>query len=210
MTAGELPQPAEDEDTELNPNRPLSPPIKPKVDVIAPTVATLFGGRGNRSARKRPRTSMSPSSAAPNNPKGSSAVLPPHPPYSDNYTSEGVCSTPVKGLGLTRPRSNKSARPKTDSFRPTQLPFLGGGGDGGGAGGDKAWKPGTSSGGSRSGSDDNASAQLSKSAKVLEEDRKKVASIRSFLLNFLEERGCSIKKRLVSSLGGYCTYTLLK
>lgn len=44
------------------------------------------------------------------------------------------------------------------------------------------------------------SAQLSKSAKVLEEDRKKVASIRSFLLNFLEERDCSIKKRLVSAL----------
>lgn len=39
--------------------------------------------------------------------------------------------------------------------------------------------------------------KLSKAAKLLEEDMKKVASIRSFLLNFLEERDCSIKKRLV-------------
>lgn len=40
--------------------------------------------------------------------------------------------------------------------------------------------------------------QLSKAARILEEDRKKVASIRSFLLNFLEDRDCSIKKRLAS------------
>lgn len=40
-------------------------------------------------------------------------------------------------------------------------------------------------------------AQLSKAARLMEEDRKTVASIRSFLLNFLEERDCSIKKRLV-------------
>lgn len=38
---------------------------------------------------------------------------------------------------------------------------------------------------------------LSKAAKLLEEDKKKVGSIRSFLLNFLEERDCSVKKRLV-------------
>lgn len=39
--------------------------------------------------------------------------------------------------------------------------------------------------------------KMSKAAKLWEEDRKKIASIRSFLLNFLEERDCSIKKRLV-------------
>lgn len=47
-------------------------------------------------------------------------------------------------------------------------------------------------------------AQLSKSAKLMEEDRKKVASIRSFLLNFLEERDCSIKKRLVRFFSWLC------
>lgn len=43
-------------------------------------------------------------------------------------------------------------------------------------------------------------ANLSRAAKLLEEDRRKIASIRSLLLHFLEERDCSIKKRLVRCL----------
>lgn len=39
--------------------------------------------------------------------------------------------------------------------------------------------------------------KLSRAAKLIEEEREKVASVRSFLLNFLEGRDCSIKKRLV-------------
>lgn len=39
--------------------------------------------------------------------------------------------------------------------------------------------------------------KLSRAAKLIEEERGKVASVRSFLLNFLEGRDCSIKKRLV-------------
>lgn len=41
-------------------------------------------------------------------------------------------------------------------------------------------------------------AKLSRAAKLLEEDRKKASLIRSFLLHFLEDRDCSIKKRVVS------------
>lgn len=182
MTAGKLLHPAGDEHVELNTDgstsRPWSPPIKPSAKATATDSA-----RRSRSARKRPRTSSltEPSS---------STVLPPYPPYGSS--SNGQAATPsAEQLGHTRPRTSstplrpgKRAASEDNPFRPTQLPFLGDDGrDGGGS--------------SLSGSADNSSARLSKSAKVLEEDRKKVASIRSFLLNFLEERDCSIKKRLV-------------
>eukprot|EP00903_Cladosiphon_okamuranus_P017882 g16455.t1 len=197
MTAGKLLHRPEDEHVELNTDsdaRPWSPPIKPAARAAA-TPAHSSARRRSSSARKRPRTSSLTASS-------STSALPPYPPYStsSNYRNGQPAATTCAEdqLGRTRPRSsNSSFRPgkgpastEGDPFRPTQLPHIGDGREDGGRGG-----------GSLPGSADNYSssssgAPLSKSAKVLEEDRKKVASIRSFLLNFLEERDCSIKKRL--------------
>eukprot|EP00752_Nemacystus_decipiens_P012503 g11074.t1 len=190
MTAGKLLHPATDEHVELNTDcsssdRPWSPPIKPAAQATVPTSSA----RRSSSARKRPRTSSLVAS--------SSTVLPPYPPQGSNkYGIGGAAPSAADELGRTRPRSSnnptqfrpgKRAASEADSFRQTELPCLGDGRDGG-------WS--TLSPGFAESSSSNSSARLSKSAKVLEEDRKKVASIRSFLLNFLEERDCSIKKRL--------------
>lgn len=196
MTAGKLLYRPEDEHVELNTDsdvRPWSPPIKPGANAAA-TPADSSARRRSSSARKRPRTSSQTASS-------STTALPPYPPYSSsNYCNEQQAATTSAEdeLGLTRPRSSnnpfrpgkRAASAEGDPFRPTQLPYIGNGGDEGGGGG-------SSLSGSADNSRSSSSARLSKSAKVLEEDRKKVASIRSFLLNFLEERDCSIKKRLV-------------
>lgn len=187
MTAGKLLHRPEDEHVELNTDgRPWSPPIKPAAKAAAPT-ASDSSARRSSSARKRPRTSSLTAS--------SSTILPPYPPHSSNSYGNVQVASSAEELGRTRPRSNNNpfrpgnrAASEGDSFRSTELPSLGDGRDDGG-----------SSGSSLSGSADSSTARLSKSAKVLEEDRKKVASIRSFLLNFLEERDCSIKKRLVGA-----------
>lgn len=184
MTAGKLLHPPGDEHVELNTSRSWSPPIKPTA--AATVVVDLSPGRRSSGARKRPRTSSLTTS--------SSTALSPYPPHSSNYCS-GQAATSADELVQTRPRRNnpflpakRGAASEADLFRPTQLPHLGDGRDDGGG-----------DGSSFSGSADSSSARLSRSAKVLEEDRKKVASIRSFLLNFLEERDCSIKKRLVGT-----------
>ncbi|CAM9318828.1 unnamed protein product [Ectocarpus sp. 8 AP-2014] len=180
MTAEKLLKPGGDH-SELNPDpRPWSPPVKP-----AP--ANWPSTRKSSNARKRPRTSSALSSSSAVTTSPSSTFLPPHPPYSNNYINEDVAAD-AADLGRTRPpmdspsRLRNKASPETGNVRPSQLPLLHGGG--------------SNNGSSCSGTGDNSDAHLSKSAKVLEEDRKKVASIRSFLLNFLEERDCSIKKRL--------------
>lgn len=177
MTAGNLLHAPEDEQVELHTGRIWSPPIDPTASLTKAT-AVDSSGRRSSSARKRPRTSSLTAS--------SSSVLPPYPPCGNT----GQATTAADELGQTRPRSQfrqgKRAASESDTFRPTQLPYLSDGRDDG----DES---------SSSGSGDNSSARLSKSARLLEEDRKKVASIRSFLLNFLEERDCSIKKRLVGA-----------
>jgi len=173
MTAGNLMYQRPEEQVELNPGRPWSPPIKPTTTVDVESL------RRRSSARKRPRTSsLTPLS---------STTLPPHPPYKNNYTNEQAAAS-TDELGRTRPRKTTPSRPNQEaggSFRTAPLPYLGGD-KGNGLGGS-----------SFSGTADDSSAHLSKSAKLLEEDRRKVASIRSFLMNFLEDRDCSIKKRLV-------------
>ena len=178
MTAAKLLHPRPEEQVELNPGRPWSPPIKP----IAAAAEAELSKRGSN-ARKRPRTSSLTASP--------SSILPPHPPRNNNYTNERA-TTSADELGRTRPRNINPLRPNHEAAGParaiTPLPYLGGGKDGG------------LGGGSSSGAADDSSTHLSRSAKLLEEDRKKVASIRSFLMNFLEERDCSIKKRLVRCL----------
>lgn len=173
MTAGNLMYPRPEQQVELNPGRPWSPPIKPTTTVDVESL------RRSSSARKRPRTSsLTPLS---------STTLPPHPPYKNNYTNEKAAAS-ADELGRTRPRRTNPLRHNQETgrpFRTTPLPYLSGGKDDG------------FGGSSSSDTADDGSAHLSKSAKLLEEDRRKVASIRSFLLNFLEERDCSIKKRLV-------------
>lgn len=203
MTASRLLRPADSRaQEELDNFRPHSPP--PATPIVLSTTTT---------ARKRPRTSSTSSSPAPLSWASNYRLgLPPYPP-SNSYQANNFVE-----LELTRPQ--KQVRPHTSDARHTQLPHIrnnvdksshrsddiergnhfgvGGGGGGGGdislrRGGSDGWfkekDKGTSEG----------TTKLSKAAKVMEEDRKKVASIRSFLLNFLEERDCSIKKRLVSS-----------
>ncbi|CAM9339293.1 unnamed protein product [Scytosiphon promiscuus] len=187
MTAGNLVLPAEDEQNELHPNsRPWSPPVKPN----GPAAAMESCRPRISKARKRPRTPSSSSFQA-STPAGKSAALPPQPPYSTNHPIDDD-KVVAGGLGATRPRSQTSAWPRNktppsavDSFRkarPSDLRSSSSSDSGDGS---------VSSCGAA-----DAATKLSKSAKLLEEDRKKVASIRSFLLNFLEERDCSIKKRL--------------
>ncbi|CAB1113691.1 unnamed protein product [Ectocarpus sp. CCAP 1310/34] len=188
MTAEELLKPG-GAHSELNPDpRPWSPPVKS-------TPSNWPFTRKSSNARKRPRTSSALPSSSAVTTSPSSTFLPPHPPYSNNYINEDVAAD-AADLGRTRPpmdspsRLRNKASPETGDVRPSQLPLLHGGG--------------SNNGSSSSGTGDNSDAHLSKSAKLLEEDRKKVASIRSFLLNFLEERDCSIKKRLVTDVGMWC------
>lgn len=200
MTASRLLRPAgSGAQEELDNRRPYSPP--PAKPIVCSTTTT---------ARKRPRTSSTSSSPAPLSwASNYRSGLPPYPP-SNSYQANDFVE-----LELTRPQTQ--FRPHTSDARHTQLPHIRNNVDksshrsddiergnhfgvGGGGGdislrrrGSDGWfeekEKGTSEG----------TTKLSKAAKVMEEDRKKVASIRSFLLNFLEERDCSIKKRLVSS-----------
>lgn len=188
MTAGKLLLPAADEHNELHPSpRPWSPPVKPNGP--APAAAESSHPRSSKT-RKRPRTSSS-SSSSPSQASvlaSKSAAVPPQPPHSNKYSRGGI-EAAAGELGATRPLDNTApARPSNKTSRTAQLSGL-----------HSSRGSDDSSGGSSGGVD--AGVQLSKSAKLLEEDRKKVASIRSFLLNFLEERDCSIKKRLVSARG---------
>ena len=188
----------QDERDELN-YGPRSPPL------------TSIGSK----SRKRPRTSSS-SSTLPSTP----CILPPYPPSSKNNNNSDSDSdssdnndndkrsATADELGLTRP-----LRPRTSGASHTQrLPYIHTGEKESpfrkamaasrrsgrkNAEDRQAWADDDfiSEEAGRAGGLDGT--QLSKTAKLMEEDRKKVASIRSFLLNFLEERDCSIKKRLV-------------
>lgn len=199
MTAAGLVRP-KDERNEFNPS-PGSPPLKP------------IGSN----SRKRPRTS-SLSSSTSGSLTAVRSILPPYPPNSKsgngngngNYSDSGNAA--AMELGLSRPQT--TLQPRTyGTSRSTQLPYIHSGEKGSShfrdamvatqRSGEKhvvdrlGWAGDCSSseGENKAGGSDGT--QLSKSAKLMEEDRKKVASIRSFLLNFLEERDCSIKKRLV-------------
>ena len=199
MTAAGLARP-NDERNEFN-CIPGSPPLTP-IGV---------------NSRKRPRTSALSSSTS-RSLTAARSFLPPYPPHrknsggNDSGNDDDSGSAAAVGLGLTRPQTALQPR-KSGTSRSTQLPYIHGGEKGSSHLGDAmvatqrsggtqvegrlAWAGDFSSSeeeGKAGGSD---GIQLSKSAKLMEEDRKKVASIRSFLLNFLEERDCSIKKRLV-------------
>ncbi|CAM9152255.1 unnamed protein product, partial [Laminaria digitata] len=175
MTAVDLVH-SNDERDELNCS-PWSPPLK---------------SIGSKS-RKRPRTSSLSSSSTSRTFTSARSILPPYPPNNknsnananDNDNANDSESAAAVELGLTRPQT--ALRPRTSgSFRHdtgTQLPYI-----------HHAGEKGSHFREAIAGGSDGT--QLSKSAKLMEEDRKKVASIRSFLLNFLEERDCSIKKRL--------------
>ncbi|CAM9101386.1 unnamed protein product [Hapterophycus canaliculatus] len=186
MTAGKLLQPAENEHNELQvqPNRPWSPPVKPN----GPEAVVESCRPSSSKTSEWPRTSSpSPSHSIVHASK--SAILPPQLPYNNNYINNDV-DLAASELGATRPRDETPAQPRNRTssaaarypFRTTQPNSL-------------RSSNGNHGSSSSSGSTD-TNIQLSKSAKLLEEDRQKVASIRSFLLNFLEERDCSIKKRL--------------
>lgn len=176
-------------------------------------------------SRKRPRPSSSSSVSPACSPSTSPRLRPPNPPVGAGDNSD---SRTELCFSLSRPQ----ASPPSKNFRCSsgnnaqEFPFVGGGkryADGHAIGppapgGARSKFPGLQArmivaGKENRGGDGydgreelqkevSGEVKLSKAAMLLEEDKKKVAAIRSFLLNFLEERDCSIKKRLVSMIVG--------
>ena len=142
--------------------------------------------------QRRPRKSAS-SLESPLKAESSRSVFPPSAHDNgikhDNQKYEGF------DLGQTRPRASPRAKVLESSCEQL-IDII--------SSGRKSVKFGKSSSDGTGACDDGVSddhgpkgAKLSRAAKLMEEDRRRIASIRSFLQNFLEGRDCSIKKRLV-------------